>query len=192
MVSDLCDYITGVLFCWDRDNRRQNTFLGKCCLSFRQVEFRFQWEVKVFIFSRQLNIHVWSSKEDRGVKNGFESHPSNTILKIKGEDNILSFCLQSSFLPERILYTGVGQRENMRWRLRRRCQTFRRRPINVWCQNSQGRKYLRLLKVWVGQAYPSSSSILFFISDFSVLFSSSWITFNLLLLFNFWCSFFLL
>lgn len=113
MVSDLCDCITGVLFCWDRDYRRQNKFGGKCCLSFRQVEFSFQWEVKVFIFSRQLDIQVWSSKGDHGVKNGFESHPSNAILEIQGE-GILSFCLQSSFLPERIQFMRVGQRKNMR------------------------------------------------------------------------------
>lgn len=69
------------LFHWDIDYRTQHRFGGKYGLSFRHVGFRFQWEIKVSTSSRQLNIQVWSSGGERGLKKGFESHPSNAIPK---------------------------------------------------------------------------------------------------------------
>ena len=175
------------IFHWDIDYRTQHRFGGKYRLSFRHVGFRFQWEIKVSTSSRQLNIQVWSSGEEHRLKKGFESHPSNAIPKGWGEDS--EFCLQPpSLLPERTLSARIGQRKNVRWRLRRACGAVRGKPGNERWQSSQGRKCLRLLKVWGSQAH-GSSSIPFFISDFLGLFPSSWVALHILLLFNFWCSF---
>lgn len=62
-----------------------------------------------------MDIQVWSSEEEHGVENGFDSNPLNATLDIMGKDKILSFCLQpSSLFPKRALYVRVGQRKNVR------------------------------------------------------------------------------
>lgn len=73
-------------------------FWGKCWLNFRHVGFGYRWEIRVSISSRQLHVQIWSSEEEHVMENSLESNPSNVILKIMGEDKILSFCIQPSSL----------------------------------------------------------------------------------------------